>query len=140
MKILFKLLMLISCGLVFTACLDEDNLSDVVYHYRAIDDVQIDSIYPVGQVTEIKTYFHKSNSCENFFDYEYYAFDNERKVYLITYRIEDTPCTQEASMDSAVLKFLPQRDGTYKFKFWSGTDENGDDMYLIREIIIPNPH
>jgi len=124
-------------GLGIASCLDDEPTLNAVYNYKAIDSVRIGEIHPARQVTEIKTFYTQTNSCEYFFDYEYQILGNERNVMMVTAKNEEPGCEPQSRVDSSFLQFKPESGGTYRFRFWSGTDENGQDTFIIREIEIP---
>lgn len=124
-------------GIFAVSCLDDEPVMNVTYQYRPVDSIQIDSIYPARQVTEIRTFFTTTNGCQQFFDYDYSAIGNERTVSVITSQIQDTGCTEITEAKSFILKFNPENPGLYTFRFWNGKDENGQDTFIIREIQIP---
>jgi len=128
-------LILISLSVV--SCLDDEPTVEVVYKYKAVDSVQIGEIHPSRQVTEIRTYFTRTNSCENFFNYEYHILGNERSVSAIFSEFEDASCEEISEPSYSVLQFKPENSGIYTFRFWNGLDENGQDVFIIKEIEIP---
>ncbi|SMC61173.1 hypothetical protein SAMN06296427_104248 [Moheibacter sediminis] len=137
MKNLKWLVGLFLIGICMVSCLDDEPVMNVTYQYRPIDSIQIDSIYPARQVTEIKTFFTTTNGCQQFFDYDYTILGNERTVSVITSEIQDGGCTEITESKSFVLKFNPASSGTYTFRFWNGKDADGQDTFIIREIVVP---
>ncbi len=137
MKSLKWIIGLVLMGIATISCLDDEPIANVVYKYDAIDSVQIDTIMPARQVTEIKTYFTTENGCQRFFDYDYTILGNERTVSVIVSELEDQVCTESAQVYAPVLYFKPEAGGTYTFRFWNGVDEDGQDLFIIREIEIP---
>jgi|SRR5690606_35194905 len=136
MKNLKWLVGLFLIGILAVSCLDDEPVVNVSYQYRPIDSIQIDSVYSVFQVTEIKTFYSTSNTCQEFFNYDYTALGNERTVAIIAAEVEEPNCTDITEIESFTLKFRPERPGTYSFRFWNGKDENGQDKFIIREIEI----
>jgi len=137
MKSLRWIIGLALTGLVVVSCLDDEPVTDVVFRYKAIDSVQIDTILPARQVTEIKTYFTTQNGCQVFFDYDYTILGNERTVSVVISEVQNQGCTEIIQSHSPVLKFKPESSGIYTFRFWSGVDQDGQDLFIIREIEIP---
>lgn len=137
MKSLKWLVGLFILGGILVSCLDDEPTLEIAYQYRPIDSIQIDTIMPSRQVTEIKTFFTTTNGCQDFFDYEYSILGNERTVAVITSEILEESCTAVTEAQSFTLQFKPESSGTYTFRFWGGIDENGDDIFIIREIEIP---
>ncbi|MFA7447388.1 MAG: hypothetical protein WCY77_03030 [Weeksellaceae bacterium] len=129
---LFLSAVVLSFGL--SSCLDDEPTTPVNYNYKAIDSVVIDQVNPLREITEIKTYFTRNNTCEAFFDYKYFAAGFDRDVVLVTSTIQDPSCQDTSVAAMKTLKFLPERPGTYLFRFWAGTDENGDAIYITKEV------
>lgn len=133
MKSLKWIVGLMFIGIV-TSCLDDEPITNVVYKYNAIDSVQIDTIMPARQITQIKTYFTTQNGCQQFFDYDYTILGNERTVSVIISELQDQSCTLGQQVHAPVLNFKPNTPGNYTFRFWNGVDENGQDLFIIREV------
>lgn len=128
----FLSVVVLSFGLA--SCLDDEPTTPVNYNYKAIDSVVIEQVNPHREVTEIKTYFTRNNTCEAFFDYKYFAAGFERDVVLVTSTIQDPTCLDTSVVAVKTLNFLPERPGTYLFRFWAGTDENGESIYINKEV------
>ena len=129
---LFLGAIVLSFGL--NSCLDDEPTSKVNYSYKAIDSVVIEQVNPLREVTNIKTYFTRNNTCEAFFDYEYRASGFQRDVVMITSTLQDPTCQDTTAVGVKTLKFLPESPGEYFFRFWAGTDENGDPIYITKEV------
>ena len=129
---LFLSAVVLSFGL--NSCLDDEPTTPVNYSYKAIDSVVIEQVNPLREVTEIKTYFTRNSTCEAFFDYKYFASGFDRDVVLVTSTIQDPSCQDTSVVAVKTLKFLPEKPGTYLFRFWAGTDENGDAIYITKEV------
>src|SRR5690606_3115291 len=128
---------LMTIGLFFNACLDDEPTTQVTYQYVPIDSISFKEINPVKSVTEIKTYFTKSNDCELFFDYDYQISGNERTVSIITSLLRNENCIDAPQAAVNTLQFVPTSSGTYTFRFWAGIDENQQAQFIIKEIEIP---
>lgn len=137
MKNLKWLVGLFLIGICMVSCLDDEPVMNVTYQYRPIDSIEIDSIYPARQVTEIKTFFTTTNGCQQFFDYDYTALGNERTVSVVTSEIQDAGCSELIETKSFTLRFSPTTSGTYTFRFWNGKDAEGQDTFIIREVVVP---
>lgn len=124
-------------GIFAVSCLDDEPVMNVTYQYRPVDSIQIDSIFPAGRVTEIKTFFTTTNGCQQFFDYEYTGLGNERTVSIITSEVQGSGCKNITEPESFILKFNPESAGIYTFRFWNGQDANGQDIFIIKEVRIP---
>lgn len=134
MKKIYWLGILMISSVFCFSCLNDERVDNVYYSVTPIDSVQIGAVNRVGELTEIKTFYTRRNSCEDFFDYDYFAFDTERRVTIVTVTVKNDQCEVVQEADAWVLKFIPQHSGEYHFKFWNGNDENNKPIYL-EEII-----
>lgn len=137
MKRFLGLLGLALLSIALNSCIDDEPTDNIYLTYRAIDSIQIEQINPSNEVTEIKTFFTRKNTCEHFFDYDYRIFRNERTVKLILAKIDDQPCDSIEESTYQTLKFKPEKSGIYKFYFLNGFDENKNPIYITEEIVIP---
>lgn len=136
MKNLIGISILLTLLFGATSCVDDEPTVQVDFYYRTIDSIEIGPINRPNEITEIKTYYTRVNSCERFFDYEYYAFDYNRQVRLITGIAEEEGCEEISEADYAIIKFRPRYSGPYVFKFWNGYNEDGSPKYIEKEIFI----
>lgn len=123
-------------GLLTVSCLDDEQVDNIYYQMKPIDSIDIQAVNGVREITEIKTYYTKSGSCEDFFDYDYRGFDMERRVALITWKVEGDNCTEISEADYAVLRFRPEKAGDYTFKFWNGNDSTNQPVFIEKTITI----
>lgn len=136
MKKLIGILGLLGMIISTISCLNDEPIEQVHYNYKAIDSIQIEEIRSIGEITEIKTFFTASKSCEKFFDFEYIISNQERIVSLIVSELKSENCEDSLVVKSEVLEFRPERRGKYLFKFWSGTNENNKATYITKELEI----
>ena len=121
-------------GTMIVSCLDDENTETFSYKYSAIDSISVDTIMPVFRVTEIKTYFKTTNSCQQFYNYDYTALGKERTVAAVIAEDQNQSCEEIISNQESVLKFRPEARGIYTFRFWNGRDADGQDQFIIKEI------
>lgn len=119
------------------SCLEEEPVSNVVYNFKSVDSIEIVQIRPAREITEIRAYFTRNNSCEDFFDYNYNISSNDRYVTFVFSKITNASCIPINQITDYTLEFQPERAGTYHFRFWKGLDSEGRDTYIDKEIIIP---
>jgi len=136
MKIIKWISPVLFLGLLTVSCLDDEQVDNIYYRMKQIDSIDIQAVNGVREVTEIKTYFTKSSSCEDFFDYDYRGFDMERRVALVTWEVEGENCAEISEADYSVLRFRPEKKGDYTFKFWSGNDSANQPVFIERTITI----
>lgn len=119
----------------FVSCndrLDGDEITN-------IDAVKIDSMkieldtMNIFAIQSIKTYSNYTQNCEGFYGYDYlYTGSFERKV--ISYKFKTaTNCGDEITRVSQI-NFRPQVAGTYVFKFYTGKDASGENIFIEKNI------
>ncbi|MFA7615387.1 MAG: hypothetical protein WBF83_11645 [Moheibacter sp.] len=123
-------------GFLTVSCLDDERVDNINYQMKAIDSVDIQAVNGVREITEIKTYYTRLGSCEDFLDFDYSGFEMERRVALITWKVEGDSCTEAAEADYATLRFRPERPGNYTFKFWKGKDSLNQSVFIEKTITI----
>lgn len=128
-KVLFALLFFssISCSL------DNDNES---FHleYLKVESVTIPDSFVLGETYEIKVIYKRPTTCHSFHGFYYDKNLNERTIAVQSIVTENNCIELENQLNEAALNFYVTNNGTYKFKFWQGKNENGDDIYLEYEI------
>ncbi|WP_312994564.1 hypothetical protein [Chryseobacterium flavum] len=119
-------------GLVSISC-NEDDYQTI----ESIDKIKIDSVRIVNDTMDvfaiqtIKTYSTYPSHCEGFYGYDYIYKDNlERTVTAYKY-ITNGPCEQANYVGANQIKFNPQKEGTYTFKFW-----NGGNSWITKTIVV----
>lgn len=137
MKKVYALIAVTCIGLFCLSCLEDEKVANVSYAYKGVDSVEILEIRPVNEVTQIKSYFTRTSSCENFFDYTYDVSGIERYVTFTFSKTASESCSTISESTDFVMDFKPDRSGIYRFRFWKGLDANGRDIFIEKEINIP---
>ena len=115
-------------GLATTSCLNNDDQDFTQYGFFPTTSVDVnnDSIMPVGETTNIRVTFEKSNSCQQFVNFNNLD-PNTGLVHKIGVYGSQNPggdCAQQISYETKTLKFTPKTEGKYTLKFWAGTIPN----------------
>lgn len=139
-KIFLNIALLLPLSLLVFSCHDDDyDYDDIEINALAIDSVSANSdTMQVYSVQSIRTYSTYYGGCDRFYGYDYqYTNDSVRTVIAYHY-ITDETCTSDAVPVAkySQFNFQPRYTGTYTFKFWNGTDSNGDDVWLTKEIVV----
>lgn len=134
MKKLGVIVFFVLMGISVVSCLDDEQTESFVYRYSPIDSVTIDTAIYIHQIAEIKTYFKTSNNCQFFYDYDYSAVGKERTVAVILAQKSNQSCDEIVSNEVRTLRFRPEKQGLYTFRFWQGKDENDEDQFIIHKL------
>lgn len=121
----------------FVSCndrLDGDEITN-------IDAVKIDSVkieldtMNVFAIQSIKTYSNYSKNCEGFYGYDYlHTSTLERKIISYKFKV-DANCFESLTKVSQI-NFKPQVAGTYLFRFFSGKDTSGNNVFIEKNIVV----
>lgn len=138
MKKLLLICLPIALMFIFASCNDRFEGDEIVN----TDAVKIDSV-KVGQYSmdvyttqTIKTYSTYTANCEGFYGYDYLHTDAlEREV--TSYKFKTSANCGDMVVRASQINFRPQETGTYRFKFFTGKDANGENTYR-EELITVN--
>ena len=121
----------------FISCndrLEGDKILDVTA--VKIDSVKIaQDTMDVFSTQSIKTYSLYTQNCEGFYGYDYlHTTPLERKV--ISYKFKtDGNCLDNITKVSQI-NFRPQVVGTYLFKFFTGKNAAGENIFIEKNIVV----
>jgi hypothetical protein len=128
-----KVFFIIFSFLIFVSCSNDDGST---YHYEllAIDDVNLPEEFEYGKIYEVSLKYILPDDCYISSDVLYeYDFDM-RNVAVISTVLDDKDCFSVDFEDEISFKVQALQTETYIFKFWQGEDENGEPIYLIKEV------
>lgn len=123
--------------LLLFSCVNDDDVRPVTLRAVTVDSVRIGEIGAGTQgETEITTFVTRRSSCEGFYGYDYQRVGTERTVTVFNFITQDANCQEIAEFQENSFNFSPVDPGTYTFRFWSGTNAEGDNMFINKEVII----
>lgn len=131
-----KILLLIAISLVLNSCsLDDNNASNFSFEILPIQTYEIPEEFVTGETYAITVGYTKPNSCYEFNDFYYLSNSNERVIAVINSINNDLNCSTGPAEDDATFNFFVNGHfDHYVFKFWQGTDDGGNDTYIIVEV------
>lgn len=124
--VLFAFIILVSCS-------SDDGLT---YHYELlpIENVIIPEEFEYGKIYDISVKYILPDDCYVYSDILYEYDNDERNVAVISTVIDNKVCNTVDFEDEIFFKVHVLQTNTYIFKFWQGDDDNGDPLYLIKEV------
>ena len=128
-----KLILLVSILFLFNSCqLDENNFSVEILPVHAVD---IPSEFVLGEVYQITMEYYRPSNCHSPYGV-YYEKDLNVRTCAVQNLVEERGnCAPvENILVSETFNFHVTNTGNYVFKFWTGTDDNGEDTFLIYDI------
>ncbi|MFD2822457.1 hypothetical protein ACFS5M_02175 [Lacinutrix iliipiscaria] len=88
----------------------------------------------LGNLHLIKLTYLRPSTCHAYNDIYYVADSNERTVAIVTTVFENNDCEEISAELEAEFNFRATELGSYIFKFWQGTDDTGEDLFVTYEI------
>ena len=130
-----KLVLSLSLLFVFNSCSVEDNQK---FHYEIlpVESVEMPSEFELGETYPIIIKYYKPTTCHGLNGFYFEKNLNIRTVAVQTVVFEDnTNCEQNTGeLFEETMYFYVTNNGSYIFKFWQGTNEAGEDIFLDYEI------
>lgn len=119
--------------IIFVSCSNDDGPT---YHYEllAIEDVILPENFEYGKIYEVSLKYIQPDDCYISSDV-LYEYDNDiRNVAVISTVLDDKNCFPSEFEDNISFKVQALQEETYIFKFWQGEDDNGEPIYLVKEV------
>ncbi len=128
-----KLILLVSILFLFNSCqLDENNFSVEIL---PVHNVEIPSEFVLGEVYQITMEYYRPSNCHSPYGV-YYEKDLNVRTCAVQNLVEERGnCAPvENILVRETFNFHVTNTGNYVFKFWTGTDDNGEDTFLIYDV------
>ncbi|WP_130733309.1 hypothetical protein [Flavobacterium sp. J27] len=129
-----RIFFLLSIFLVLNSCNVDDGER---YHFQilGVEEAIVPDSFELGNTYEIKLRYYRPTTC-HIYDGLYYDKDlNTRIIAIRTVVFERDNCVPaDSELVEATFNFHVTNNGSYIFKFWQGTDENGEDIFYEVEV------
>lgn len=123
-------------GLVFLQSCNNDAYEITGVQARKIDSVIIDQdTMTIFNMQPIKVFSTYNKECEGFYGVDYIPQDSTRTVVNYAYKNNQT-CQEGTYRAFNLIRFEPQKKGTYYFKFWQGKNASGENTWLEKQIVV----
>ncbi|MDT8346185.1 MAG: hypothetical protein RQ756_00165 [Flavobacteriaceae bacterium] len=119
------------------SCTTDDDFPPISLQEAVIDSVVAPEKLQLDRINKFEVYYSNPSDCHVFFDFEFYASQNDRFIKVITAaNANRLPCESTDSLGQQKVEFLfqPRNLFTFKFHFFSGYDSNGLAQYIIKEV------
>ncbi|MCV6629357.1 MAG: hypothetical protein OIF50_05810 [Flavobacteriaceae bacterium] len=128
----YCLTLLLSFGLL--GCLKDE---DTNFHLKAlqIESVSLPESFEVGKIYDIEVKCMLPNGCTYFNGFQVNDPELTERYIAAIGAVYGQSCTEQIEMTTERFRFLVRFDKDYTFKFWSGKDDNGEDIYI--EKVVP---
>lgn len=131
-----KYLLLLLISITFAGCsLEEENVRNVVYKMVPVESVIVPEEFVQGEEYTIVMNYRLPTNCHSFYGTEYELDQSTAYFGILTAYTERQECQDISSeIIQASFQFTATRSEKYTFKFWKGVDEEGNVLYLTKEI------
>ena len=119
--------------IIFVSCSNDDGPT-CHYELLAIEEVILPENFEYGKIYEVSLKYIQPDDCYISSDV-LYEYDNDiRNVAVISTVLDDKNCFPSEFEDDISFKVQALQEETYIFKFWQGEDDNGEPIYLVKEV------
>lgn len=135
MNIIKKIAVLSLFFLLFISCSTDNEETKYHFEFLKIETIVMPDTFILGETYEIKMTYFRPTNCHSFSGFYYDKNLNVRTIAvqnIVTEVPNCLPLIEE--IEEVSLNFYVTNNGSYIFKFWQGTDANGDDIFLEKEV------
>lgn len=131
-----RIVFILSVFFLVTSCDVGDDGSSVLYSYVAVQNVDIPDSFELGKTYDIEVEYVLPNDCFAFSGFEVFASNpNTRTVRPVAFTNQDNCPDKSTSLEKRNLKFQVIRAEDYLFKFLTGVDDQGQEVFM--EFTVP---
>ena len=128
---------------IFTlfSCSIDDDSGNIMQELAPTVSVEMPENMFFGQTNSIAVTYKKPSSCHYFSGFDVSKNGNTITVGVVTsYRTTNTNCSETGNLLAVTeLNFVAERNDFYIFKFWRGTNSEGENLFLTREVTVTRP-
>jgi hypothetical protein len=133
-----KFFLILSILFVFNSCdLDDEPKSE--YVLMPVESVEMPVAgFNINEVNYIKVRYRRPTTCHLFDDFYVERDGYTKTIGIRAVKLNESTCedaTEEGPYE-VNFAFKPTELETYTFKFWTGTNDQGVDEYIIEEVIV----
>ena len=129
-----RILLLLSIFLVLNSCsIDEGEK----YHFQllAVEEAVVPDSFELDGTYEIKLKYYRPTTCHAYDGLYYEKHLNTRTIAIRNVVFERDNCNPTSTeLTEVSFNFHVTNNGSYIFKFWQGTDANGEDVFYEVEV------
>ena len=127
---IFVLITLLSCSLN-----DDDVNSNLTLKTLPIKEAIVPESFDFGQRHQITVFFDLPDECHSFYNL-FYKHEGTSRIVAVNSLVNNTAsCTLAIIEKEFTFTVEATQQEDYTFKFWKGTDSNGDDIF--EDVIVP---
>lgn len=129
------LYVLAGIALLLNSCSLDDDQDDFRFVSLPVLSADLPESFELNETYTIKVTYLIPDSCTLFEGFDITREGNSlRNVVAVGTRPENRSCAEIAQEGTASFEFICLYENTYRFRFWSGTDENGEALFIEYEV------
>lgn len=120
---------------IVTSCSNDDGST---YHYELLPvaDAIVPEKFEFGKIYNIEVKYIQPDDCYIYSEVLYEYDHNDRNIAVISTVLDDKVCSPVEIENQMSFKVHALQSDTYKFRFWQGDDDDGNPIYLIKEVSV----
>ena len=128
-----KIFFVIFAVITFVSCSDDDSYS---YHYEllAVEDAEVPEEFVYGEIYELRVKYKVPDDCYVASEILYEYDGPARNIAVLSLVLDKDLCEPLDLEDYLSVRVHALQTSPYIFRFWQGEDENGDPIYLVKEV------
>ncbi len=129
------LVVILIISTLFSCSLDDDRNLNLSLKTLPIKEAIVPDSFEFGESHEITVFYDLPDGCHSFRNL-FYQHQGTSRIVAINSLLDDaTNCTLAVIEKEFTFRVRATQQEDYTFKFWKGTDSNGDDIF--DEVIVP---
>lgn len=122
--------------ITFVSCdaTSEDNGTQ--YFIAPVENATMPSTFKVDSTSQIMIAYKRPSQCHIFNGFYYDVDQTTRTVAVQFAKLQQSECMEDETVYNIPLLFKPTSPGTYLFRFWNGTNAEGQDTYIEAEALV----
>ena len=119
--------------IISVSCSDDDSYS---YHYEllAVEDAIVPEEFEYGRIYDIRVKYNVPDDCYVASEILYEYDGPARNIAVLSLVLDKDICEPLDLEDELTVRVQALQTSRYIFRFWQGDDENGDPIYLVKEV------
>jgi len=131
-----RVFFLLSMFLVLNSCSINDDVEKYHFQLAAVEEAILPDSFELDGTYEITLKYYRPSTCHGYDGLYYDKYLNIRTIAIRNIVYERNDCIPfDNELTEVTFNFHVTNNGSYIFKFWKGTDTNGEDIY--EEVEVP---
>jgi hypothetical protein len=133
-----KKIILFALVAMFVASCSIDDEQDITFNnvLVPVESVNIPDTLVFEETYSFEITYERASTCHSFAGFSYHKNGRERTIGVVNtvyYNVNNCENLEDETQTEN-LAFEVVLEDFYIFKFWQGTDENGNDTFLTKEV------